>query len=116
MGLDLKVGKANYYEKLSSYSSFHSYRQELAKEVGVDLSKKKGFDGSESWKTNTPFKELLSHSDCGGIITYKGCQNLLEDFKKYKVDFDDIFFQQMHKQIKHVCKLAAVNKTNLEFC
>ena len=97
MGLGLSVN-GNHVAGWS-YSGFNSFRERVAKQLGIDLRKMEGFsdvdktilekEGWEayrkayeaditstkiSWKTvKDPIKYLLHHSDCEGTIGPKRC-------------------------------------------
>jgi hypothetical protein len=85
MGLDIacECGKIDF--RAGSYSGFSEFRNTLAKAVGIALYEMEGFtqDGME-WTEQEPFYELLNHSDCGGLLTSRQCNELTKDFKLYK--------------------------------
>ena len=55
------------------YSTFNSFRTEVAKLVGITLSHMQGFGGFVEFSSNEeePLNILLSHSDCDGVITHQ---------------------------------------------
>lgn len=65
------------------YSSFHEFRIELARAVGIYLPAMEGFADREErlkcdpipWSSlpSDPLHELLNHSDCEGIIESNRC-------------------------------------------
>lgn len=99
------------------YSSFNTFRVNMAKMIGMDLNKMEGFGG------DTPFSQfdddlciLLDHSDCDGDISPEDC-------KKLSVRLDELI-KKMHpqtsvyqfaKQFSAGCKLAASRNETLKF-
>jgi hypothetical protein len=67
-----------------------------------------GFGGKKKWKKDTPFSELLSHSDCDGELSLDECKNLLKDFNSY---LDD----KMDKRKMIIFKLENTNNDALWF-
>jgi hypothetical protein len=92
MGLDITVegGDDQFSFRAGSYSGFDEWRKWLASIAGIELDKMMGFGGSIQWKKDTPFRELLHHSDCDGTLGVRDC-------KKLKEDFDMFFFSGMSK-------------------
>ena len=78
--------------RAGSYSGFHLWRKALANCVGINLDVMSGFVKPEDvrglpWTEKEPFYELLNHSDCDRNLWFDECQELLEDFNKYRDDF-----------------------------
>lgn len=61
---------------IGSYGSFHSWRLELARMVGVNFN--------TSQPTDT-FGHLLSHSDCGGALGGSEVDDLVNDFRIHRL-------------------------------
>ena len=85
MGLDIAVYSKTYEYgfRAGSYSGFGQWREELALMIGIVLHDMKGFTGSKDWDEETPFIELLNHSDCDGGLYSDECKELLKDFEKW---------------------------------
>lgn len=83
MGLSINIIERKEISSFQSgsYSCFGIWRKKLASLVDIDLVKMDGFGGKKEWKENTPFIELLNHSDCEGSLTYSECEELKEDFE-----------------------------------
>ena len=83
-GLDIacRCGKIGF--RASSYTGFHRWRVILAKSVGIDLDAMVDFGGTEPWRTDAPFRELLHHSDCDRNLTRRQCANLANDIAEYE--------------------------------
>jgi len=60
------------------YSSFHRWRIEIAKCIGLDLNKMEGFGGRIQFDQNHKLTPLLSHSDCDGELTPAECKLISE--------------------------------------
>lgn len=133
MGLDIIVEDSEGNElssfRASSYSGFNEFREILAKEVGIKLRKMIGFDGLKEWEKDTPFLELLNHSDCDGKLTFTECKRLLKDFKGYfnKLDkrrriiaklenSEESWFLSKMKEWEEAIELAVDNKGRMIFC
>jgi hypothetical protein len=86
MGLDISVDHGDYSFRAGSYSGFHMWRNWLASIAGIDLDDMTGFGGRTSWEPDTPFRELLFHSDCDGYLGLRDCRNLKKDFEQFYLD------------------------------
>lgn len=81
MGLDISCRCGEIGFRAGSYSGFNAFREILAKLCDIDLH--------EFWMKNPiskrngeeRFYELLNHSDCDGVLPYRECKRLLEDFE-----------------------------------
>jgi len=102
------------------YSSFNSFRTNMAKMIGMNLKKMEGFGG------NIPFSQfnddlciLLDHSDCEGYISPDNCKKLAIRLDELidKMEPTEVFFSdyQLAKQFSAGCKLAASKNETLEF-
>ena len=120
MGLDItcKCGIIDF--RAGSYSSFHNFREALAKAVGINLMDMAGFSGTKSWTGDEPFYELLNHSDCDGVLLVSQCEELLKDFDTFtcawsKEDVGDSYYLEKFELWEKAIKHAVENKCRLEF-
>lgn len=83
LGLDIDYGVGSF--RAGSYSGFHDWRCWLAALSNITLDKMAGFtkDSPISWNKDMPFKALLYHSDCDGVIGPAACKKLASDFNRY---------------------------------
>jgi hypothetical protein len=99
------------------YSSFMTFRIQLAKQIGINLLDFAGFDGNKSWKyINHDIKTLLKHSDCDGSISanqakkiVSGLNSILENFKTTGDNFTDDRLKERIIQFRDGC-LDAISK------
>lgn len=85
MGLDFSVSDAHW-----SYSGFHTFRERVAREIGIDLNSMQGFGGSISWeKIVDPISKFLYHSDCDGTITPEDCFAIYPRLRELVKDWPD---------------------------
>lgn len=57
-----------------AYSGFNRWRKKLAEVSGYgDLGDYEGFGGGKKWPADDALAELLSHSDCDGILPAGRC-------------------------------------------
>ena len=63
-----------------SYSTFHTWRRQLASLVGIDLEQMQGFGGTRPWTDLEPdiLHVLLAHDDNGGPIAARHCGPLAD--------------------------------------
>lgn len=68
-----------------SYGGFHRFRKRVAKSIGIDLEKMKGFESIDcnlfkgpflEWPEKNPVEILLSHSDCDGVLSSEDCETI----------------------------------------
>jgi hypothetical protein len=91
MGLDFVGAEARW-----SYGGFNRFRARLATEIGIELSRMKGFGGVRPWSTvRDRLKPLLNHSDCDGLITAKQCakvaprlREIVSKWKGIELEYD----------------------------
>jgi hypothetical protein len=62
------------------YSSFNSWRKNVAKAVGINLKEMVGFGGVIPWDEtqSDPLHILLNHSDCDGSISWEQCDAIAD--------------------------------------
>lgn len=100
-----------------SYSGYNWWREELAQLSGWPLTKSKSyFDESTNhaagaWKANGgPFWELISFSDCEGVLGTSVCAKLAKDFAEYQSAADkhkEEWFRDRYCEWRKVFELAA---------
>jgi len=127
MGLDIEVIKPEiqFDFRAGSYSGFDKFRVQLAKAVGIELYEMRGFSSKLSpkeWESDTPFIELLSHSDCDGTLDYDECVSLYNDFDFWKMDLelvDDKDFQNSVTEWREALKIVVLDRDcdmYIKFC
>jgi hypothetical protein len=96
-----------------SYSGFNIFRLELAKLIGMDLMKMKGFSrNSESIQWDAvpydPIFPLLNHSDCDGELTPEECSEvyprLRELLSAYPYEYDKWEGMKLADMMEHCAK------------
>ena len=101
MGLDIRCNCGAIDFRAGSYSGYVLWRKALAKIIDVDLDIMKGYGGVMPWGEDTPFLELLYHSDCDGILTPDECAELLDDFELWREvvekEFDEYYLELYDK-------------------
>lgn len=123
MGLDINIIEKKELSgfRAGSYSGFNIWRKKLASLVGINLDKMKGFEGTNEWEENTPFIELLNHSDCDGDLTYSECEELKGDFenkdiiKKVNDTKDQFFIKSFNEWKKAVLTVLEEENRYIEF-
>ena len=116
MGLDAVVkvdGESVHHEHMGSYGGYGEWRRKLAKAVGIDLDKMKGFGGVESWR-GKPMQLILNHSDCEDRYTHNVVPQLLEEAKEAQRLFDDDY-DRPGKFIR-LCEKAIERNVGIMFC
>jgi hypothetical protein len=104
-----------------AYSSFHSWRVEVAKQAGFPpLEMMAGFGGIRSWDDylDHPLYELLSHSDCDGDIKWETCKIVADGLSEILDKMPDEYGYSLRKKTKQFIDglmLAYNSKENLEF-
>jgi len=72
MGIDFSHCDAHW-----AYSGFHTFRTNLAKEIGINLENMLGFGGSFKWdNVQDDIVPLLNHSDCDGELSVEECKRV----------------------------------------
>jgi hypothetical protein len=107
-----------------SYSGFNSFRQRLAKEIGIrDLGlwwNLGGIDGKRE-DYNDPIELLLDHSNCEGVLSPEECRVIAPRLREvveawseeiHKGGYD----KQMAIRLADGMEKAAAEEKNLEFC
>lgn len=90
MGLDTTHGCWN-----GPYSSFGTFREELAAQIGENLKAFEGFGGDKSFdKLDHPVKPLLDHSDCDGELSPAECESIVEGLNQIIAGFKECKFLQ----------------------
>lgn len=110
MGLNISHGDFSM-----SYSSFHEFRTELAKLVGLDYDKMQGLGGDIAWETDTKLVFLLNHSDCDESISTGQLKILIPELKELKGKLSSKFFSHQLDLFIDGCELALKAKRPLEF-
>lgn len=90
MGLDITIKGSDGLNVASwSYSGFNTFRERLAKEIGLNLSDMVGFGGKKKWPKDD-IVPLLNHSDCDGELkpTMSLEVRLRELISKWEYDYD----------------------------
>ena len=116
MGLDavIKLGEELVHrEHMGSYGGYSEWRRKLAKAVGIDLDKMKGFGGTIPWD-DKPMSLILDHSDCDGDYPLKLVPQLLEEAKEAQSLFEDDY-DRPGKFIR-LCEKAIEHNTSIVFC
>ena len=75
------------------------FRQNLARQVNIDLDEMKGFGGDKAWSNvkDEPLVLLLSHSDCDGEIVQAHCEPLRNRLIEIKMGLYDYSAQSFEK-------------------
>lgn len=116
MGLDTTHGAWH-----GAYSSFNSWRAEVAKQAGFPpLYEMNGFGGNRSWDDylTHPLYELLTHSDCEGDIKWENCKIIADGLFEVLDKIPDEFPFSLRKKTKQFIDglmLAYNSKENLVF-
>lgn len=116
MGLGFNKSDARW-----SYSGFNSFRTKLAKEVGLDLDKMKGFSDDPNaldWPSDEsdPIMYLLNHSDCDGDITAEQCKLVGPRLRELIKSWDDDDFDKIQAtRLADGMDLCAEENVSLEF-
>jgi hypothetical protein len=119
MGINFSHGDAHW-----SYGGFMSFRQRLAREIGIeDLNQMCGFGGTVPWTTvHDDLKLLLNHSDCDGTLGPKTCAKVAKRLHQivakwpnndgFGPDYDKLQATELIKGMKK----AAKRGESLIFC
>lgn len=120
MGLAFSHGTANW-----SYGGFHSFRQRLAREIGLDLDRMRGFTDkpdSQPWEVvGDAIVPLLNHSDCEGSIACALLPKLADRLEELVQDWPMEWWEQGGYDREHALLLvegmreAAAAGEDLEF-
>jgi hypothetical protein len=106
-----------------SYSSFGTFRKELAKSIGEDYENLLGLGGSKTpEQVNHPINPLLFHSDCDGELSVEECESIvqgidmiLEGLKPREDDETEYGFRGRLIQFKEGCQEAISLGEKVEF-
>ena len=112
-----------------AYSSFHQFRDRIAKVAGIALDEMRGFSlsrGGISWDSLQPdaLHTLLNHSDCDGYIEAADCAPLADRLEEIlpllaeETDKDDreaAWYVQKARQFIDGLRLAAAAGERVEF-
>ncbi len=105
MGINFRIGEERCKAQWS-YSGFHSFRKNVAKDLGIDLEEMQGFCtwdksaslfdqtprsvGTRKWSTvKDPLAFLLKHSDCDGSLSPKQCEKIAPRLREVCLAWDD---------------------------
>lgn len=111
MGLAFKGSNVQF-----AYSGFNAFRRLLAAEIGIDLDKMEGFDGTRSWsKITDPIVPLLNHSDCEGKIPARQCATIAPRLRELVADWDDSFYRAAALELAEDMERLGVDKLPLIF-
>jgi len=116
MGIDFSHCNARW-----SYGGFNSFRQRLAKEIGMNLEEMDGFRRDE--KPGIPFSNfsddiipLLDHSDCDGVLAPDECKRVAPRLRELISKWDDDDYDKRHAlELADGMDAAAVANEYLEF-
>lgn len=132
MGLDfmkrVSVGLKN--DPHWAYGGFMRFRIRVAKAIGIDLEKMKGFEGLFSdktisyldWPNKNPIEELLNHSDCDGELSAESCEEIAPILEGIIGGWgEDPTDQKNYDTIMGLCLVAAMRecaeeRADLIFC
>lgn len=90
MGLDICVGSGRGRSLHYSYGGFAQFRRRLARGVGIDLDRMKGYGGRRSWaKVNDPLMALLYHPDCQDKIRPTACRAAAPRLREVVLELGD---------------------------
>ena len=89
MGIDFSHTDAHW-----AYSGFNRFRTRVAKTIGIDLQKMKGFTGTSggiSWEPYTyhALYPFLDHSDCDGTLSPEECRLVAPALRMALEEIDD---------------------------
>lgn len=118
---DMEDGQAYSYEedfafRAGSYGGYNGWREELAKMAGYTAIPYERYGQSElrhdaaAWEaTEGPFWELITFSDCEGMLGATVCKKLLADFDQFasEADKDASYFKESYRDWYKAVKLAA---------
>lgn len=119
MGLDITaVGyKQEYGFRAGSYSSYNTWRDELARMAGYAPVKGRSEYGHDyaagAWAADGgPFNELIDFSDCEGTLSAETCCKLAKDFEEWEDkarDFgaSDPWFFELYQKWAEACRIAS---------
>ena len=122
MGIDFSHCDAHW-----AYSGFHRFRTKLAKEIGIDLDRMKGFGATWAGETaagdiewanskDDPIISLLDHSDCDGHISPGKCKKIAPRLRELVDKWDDEDYdKQQALLLAEGMELAANERRNLKF-
>ncbi|WP_084963335.1 hypothetical protein [Thermoactinospora rubra] len=119
MGLNISPGGASW-----SYSGFNRFRERLAVAEGFALDEMEGFkpfDAPDTWvgkrwdEVQTSLKPLLDHSDCGGYLLARECEEVLPRLREIvatwpETDYDrraaEALIAGMEHCVEHGCAMV----------
>ena len=108
--------------RAGSYSGYNSWREQLAQMAGYPKARAEGFrDGAMrhdqgAWNaTEGPFWEMITFSDCEGVLGTATCAKLAKDFadwqeraEAFSASADDKWFITKYNEWRAAFDLAAV--------
>lgn len=105
-----------------AYSGFMRFRIKLAKEIGIELDKMKGFVGfdgkhGKTWDGLTdPIIPLLNHSDCDGDLSPEECKAIAPRLRELVAKWPDTDFDKLSAiELAEGMEVAAAADEPLEF-
>ena len=99
------------------YSSFNSWREEIAKLFNISLRDMYGFGGNIYWET-IEYKDihiLLNHSDCDGKISWREAKLIADDLTSILDKIEDDWVKRKALQFIEGCELAFSKQENIDF-
>ena len=114
MGLGFSHSDAHW-----SYSGFNRFRSRLATEIGINLSKMRGFgDGYKSWDNiKDPIVPLLNHSDCDGKLGLREMKKIAPRLRELvELWGEDDWDRKQALILARDMEQCVERKIQLEFC
>lgn len=99
------------------YSSFNSWREEIAKLFNISLRDMYGFGGDIQWEAieENDIHLLLNHSDCDGELSWEECKLIADALTSILDKIEDKWVKSKAETFIKGCLLAYSKQENIDF-